>query len=279
MMPELIEYLGNSTTSVAKQGKYRITMNGATPVVEVVIETMDDMRVYPASSAHPELVGMVNKVKQAAGFSPGGAFYINEFQQVIVPATDDSTSDRQVRYYLAGEYRREIILELDGEQFTGRPIDSNGRPLRPHGPWEGKPRPGIGYKLKAGGQDIEFLVQISPGREKIHKLSKIVGNSAARKTAAYVAAVKGTRGGKFYINEHRAMFCPVSENDFSQWKFIGVLDDSLPWFPKWTPDEETSESNKPSVAPARPVHAAMPQTSNDVIRPVPRVFADDPDQI
>jgi hypothetical protein len=219
-MPNLIEYFGNATTSVVRQGKYRISMKSGKPVIEVVIETSDDMRIYPASSSHPRLVSMVNAVKQAAGYGSGGQFYINEYQQVIVPATDS----------------------------LGKPLRSDGSLMQPGESWEGRPRPGIGYKLKAGAQDIEFSVQISQGREKIYRLSKVAGVLAAKKVAALVAQVKGIKGGKFYINEYRAMFCPLNEGDLTDWKYVGTLDVKDPWFPRWEPAELINTT--PSINPS-----------------------------
>jgi hypothetical protein len=233
-MSPLIEYFGNATTSVVRQGKYRISMKTGSPVIEVVIETSDDMRIYPASSSHPRLVSMVNAVKQAAGYGPGGQFYINEHQQVIVPATDN-LDDENVRYYYAGDYDGEIVLCLDGDKFSGKPLRPDGSSMQPGDSWEGRPRPGIGYKLKAGAQDIEYVVQISKGREKIHRLSKQVGPIAAKRTASYIAKVKGTAGGKFFINEHRAMFCPLNEGNLTNWKYVGNLEMEAPWFPRWEP--------------------------------------------
>lgn len=246
MNPTLIPYLWNRSTSVVKQGKYRISMKSGDPVIEVVIETSDDMRIYPATSGHPELVTMVNSVKKAAGFHEGGQFSINEFRQVIVPATN-SLGDGEVGYYYAGEYHQDIVLRLDQEEFSGRPADSSGRMMAPGESWSGRPRPGICYKLKAGAADVEFLVKISPGREKIYRLSKFVGPAPARQTAGKIARVKGHKGGRFFINEYRAIFCPVHEHDFTEWKFIGILEEGDPWFPKWTPEPAC----RPPAAPSR----------------------------
>lgn len=264
---ELIKFLGNRATSVVKQGKYRISNKIGQPVVEVVIETSDDMRIYPSSSAHPELVEMVNRVKREAGLGECGQFYINEYRQVIVPATNDD-GDRSVEYYLAGEYTKDIVLTLDGEEFSGRPIDSAGRLLAPGDSWSGRPRPGIRYKLKAGGADIEFAVKISPGREKIWKLSKVTGPTTAKKTAAKIARVKGNRGGSFFVNEYRAIFCPVRETDFTEWQFVGLLTEEDPWFPKWQPDGSAS-AGKQSAGSISEVAPSPVASERETIQPAP----------
>ncbi len=249
----LTPYLWNRTTSVVRQGKYRVSHRTGQPVVEVVIETADDERIYASTNAHPELVAMVNAVKQEAGFGQGGQFYVNEFRQIIVPATD-GMGDKMVGYYYAGEYTRDIILGLDGLEFSGRPIDEKGQLLTPGDSWSGRPRPGICYKLKAGGADIEFTLEVSPGRERIHRLSRYVGAAAAHRTAAKIAAIKGNRGGRFFVNEFRSLFCPVHESDLTDWKFIGILTEEDPWFPKWDP--QGGEVRPPPLpgagGPARP---------------------------
>ena len=276
MATKLTPYLWNRTTSVAKQGKYRISMKAGDPVIEVIIETSDDMRIYPATTGHPELVEMVNNVKRNAGFHDGGQFSINEFRQVVVPATD-SLGDGEVKYYLAGEYYRDIILALDGEEFSGRPVDANGQSITPGDSWSGRPRPGICYKLKAGAADIEFLVKISPGREKFYRLSKFVGPANARQTAGKIARIKGHRGGRFFINEYRAMFCPVQERDLTDWKFVGTLEGDDSWFPKWAPTEQatkaspgnqTEPSRQPSIVSPPPKHSPpSPQTDENKNEP------------
>ena len=135
-----IPYMWNRTTSVVKQGKYRISMKSREPVVEVLIETADDMRIYPSSKAHPQLVEMVNAVKTAAGLAEGGQFYINEYRQVIVPATN-FLGDDGVDYFYAGEYRSDIILALDGIIDC---VDTRGaawRPPKPSRPPTGSRKP------------------------------------------------------------------------------------------------------------------------------------------
>lgn len=267
---QLTPYLWNHTTSVVKQGKYRISMKTGDPVIEVIIETPDDMRIYPAAKGHPELVTMVNSIKRKAGFHEGGQFSINEFRQVIVPATN-SLGDGEVGYFYAGEYHQDIILRLDGEEFSGRPVDSSGQTLQPGAPWSAKPRPGISYKLKAGAADIEFLVKISAGREKIYRLSKFVGAASARKTAGKIGQIKGQRGGRFFINEYRAMFCPVNEGSFTEWKFIGTLESSDAWFPKWEPATLKKKSQQPLISPLQ----QQPNPSSSSFSPPPSSHDDD----
>ncbi len=251
MSNTLIPFGGNTTTAVVRQGKYRVVHHRGGFAIEVVIETPDDRRAYPTSREHPELVAMVNRIKQAGDGQGGGQFYINEYCQVIVPAGNPVT------YYYAGEYHQQIILALDGEEFSGRPHDEGGNLLAPGNTWSGRPRPGIGYKLKAGGGDIEYTVAIGPGRERIIKLSKIVGQGPARKTARKIAQIKGNLGGRFYVNEYRSIFGPKGDEDGYQYIFIGVLTDQDAWFPKWNPAGNVPATELPSANPP-PVRRTAP---------------------
>ena len=49
----------------------------------------------------------------------------------------------------------------------------------------------------AGGQDVEYTREISPGREKIYLLSTVVGVSEAKRTAGKISQIRGTLGGPF----------------------------------------------------------------------------------
>jgi len=256
----LIPFGGNTTTSVVKQGKYRVVHQRDGFAVEVVIETPDDIRSYPTNREHPQLVEMVNKVKLASEGREGGPFYVNEWHQVIVPVGDP------VKYYYAGEYPNPIVLALDGVEFSGRPHDDAGNLLKPGDPWVGRPRPGLGYVLMAGGADVRYTIQLSPGREKVIRLSKEVGEERARQTARKISLIKGNTGGAFYVNEYRAIFGPQQAEDGYRYVFIGVLSDPDAWFPKWSPEgsappsaPDASGSNPASIgAPAAMVEVGFP---------------------
>jgi hypothetical protein len=66
------------------------------------------------------------------------------------------------------------------------------------------------------------------------QLSKLVGDkSLAKRAAAPIAEVRGYQGGRFYVNEHGAMFAPVDAGDGNGLDYIycGLI---LPkaWFPE-----------------------------------------------
>ena len=241
-----IKFGGNSGASITKQGKYRVSHESDGFSISVVIETPDGIRCYPSTDKHPELAELVNRVKVEIRGSEAGPFFINEWKQVIVPAGNP------VEYYYAGEYHPEIILGLDGEEFSGRPHDNEGNLLKPGDSWTGRPRPGIEYILKAGGADIEYVVQLGPGREKICRLSKIVGIENARRTARKIAIIKGNKGGRFFVNEYGAIFGPKQVASGYDFVFIGILSDLDPWFPKWSPEaSEVSDDKTTQSAPGK----------------------------
>lgn len=244
MSNELIPFGGNTTTSVVKQGKYRVVHHSGGFAVEVVVETSDGERAYPTSREHPQLVEMVNKVKSASNGSDGGPFYINEWQQVVVPVGNP------VKYFYAGEYPHHIVLALDGIEFSGRPHDDSGNLLKPGDPWDGRPRPGIGYKLTADLNDVKYTIELKPGYKKDIRLSKEVGVAVARQMARKIALIKGSKGGSFYVNEYRAIFGPHQKEDGYHYVFIGTLTEQDAWFPKWSPDGSASpHGSGPSPSP------------------------------
>ena len=243
MSSKPIKFGGNSGASITKQGKYRVSHEPDGFSISVVIETPDGIRCYPSTDKHPKLVELVNKVKVEIRGSEAGPFFINEWKQVIVPAGNP------VEYYYAGEYHPEIILGLDGEEFSGRPHDNEGNLLKPGDSWTGRPRPGIEYILKAGGADIEYAVQLGPNREKICRLSKFVGVEDARRIARKIAIIKGNKGGRFFVNEYGAFFGPKQVASGYDFVFIGILSSSDPWFPKWSPEasEESIDKTTPNA--------------------------------
>ena len=211
--------------------KYRIQHFARKLAVTVTMRTDDGDQIYPATHDHPKLVKMVNGVKEEAGLQPGGIFIINEWRQVIVPVSADPENE-SVQYHYAGEYHDDIVLKMEGSQFSGRPFDIKGLPLKPGSAWNG-PRPGLKYKLKAGAGDIEWSRMITPQRERIVKLSDVVGRSAAQATARRIAGVIGhTKGGALYVNEFGAIFGPSGRDDGYSYLYLGQIPEPGSWFNK-----------------------------------------------
>ncbi|MGF9755072.1 hypothetical protein AAII07_07705 [Microvirga sp. 0TCS3.31] len=217
----LTRYWGYSPQRVGKDTKYSVTAAG-----EVKLEYQETTRVrwLLATGNHPELVRMVNSVKTELTSREGGAFYINEFQAVLVP---DGAGQQT---YWAGEY--EETLEFRDGDLRVSPVAAPG--LRAGDPWMG-PRVGIKYVLVAGGDDIRYE-KIDGRRRETVFLSDDVGPSAANRTAKMVATVKGSSGGVFFVNECRELFAPMGPDVSRGYSYIGNLE-GLPWFNPPTKDE------------------------------------------
>jgi hypothetical protein len=224
MMP-FSRFPGNCPRLAPKDAKYAIRWRQGELVVSLIYRLDATERVYLSTDAHPQLVQMVNAVKQAATGESGGVFYINEWRQVIVPVRND------LDYYYVGEYSGELKFAFEGQILSGRPVDRNGNPLRPGDPWEG-PHPGIPYKLRAGGRDIAYEVRIGPDRVQEVRLSLETSPEAAEVVARKIRAIRGELGGRFYVNEWRAMFTPVAEAGDLRYVYAGQLEETDPWFRK-----------------------------------------------
>ena len=68
--------------------------------------------------------------------------------------------------------------------------------------------------LSADGRDFYYEKWISPKRSRKHCLSDYVGEDRARGLAAKLRRVKGSGGGRLYINEFRHLFTALILDDF-----------------------------------------------------------------
>jgi hypothetical protein len=64
-------------------------------------------------------------------------------------------------------------------------------------------------------------------------LSRVIDKGAAQRTAGQVRAIRDHQGGRFYVNEHGAIFTPVGRGDGNGLDYIycGQLD-MTSWFPE-----------------------------------------------
>jgi hypothetical protein len=214
---------GNRPGNVRKSAKYQIRSRAGSHVVAIVYEAAEGERWYPSTDQHPELVKMVNNVKTTHGSAPGGSFYINEYHQVIVPVIGAGQD-----YYLGGEYRRPLRFEFEEKVISGEPVDFEGRPLSPGSVWIG-PHAGIPYTLAAGGNDIYFTFSPRPNVEKKVCLSSQIGREAAREASEPIRSVKGSSGGRFYVNEFLSIFAPINSRYGIDYLYAGQIDLSK-WF-------------------------------------------------
>jgi hypothetical protein len=227
-MPKFPVFGGNCPANVAKDAKYSVHSGPAGPVVALTYNTGDDERWYATTEKHPELVAMVNAVKTSHGSAPNGSFYINEYNQVVVPVVGST------EYYYAGKYKNRLRFEFEGKTLSGEPLDLNGNPISPGNQWTG-PHPGIPYVLAAGGADVYYDCVPRPNVKKRVKLSKTLDPTTAAEVAGMIREHKGYGGGRFYVNEFRSVFAPIQEGYEWQYIYVGELD-----LEKWFPEPKTA---------------------------------------
>lgn len=227
---------GNCPATVNKDAKYHVKHGEHGLAIGIIYETLDDERWYATTDQHPNLVQMVNNVKTSFGDQPNGSFYINEYKQVIVPVISNR------RYYLAGTYDDKLRFQFEGYTLSGEPYNLGGKPLSPGDEWVG-PHPGIPYVLSVRkGMDIKYTVSPRPNVERDVRLTKKIDQIAAEKTIEQVKAFRGYAGGRFYVNEHLAMFTPIQEGYDLRYIYIGQLDLNS-WFPKPNSTRSISEED------------------------------------
>lgn len=228
-------FTGNCPESVCKTAKYHIRRENGIFVVGINYNTQDGEYWTPTTEDHPDLVKMVNDVKYEVNSSPGGAFYINEFRQVIVPADG--------KYYLAGKYAKSLQFKIKNEFnedvfISGKAVDLQGNILSPGDEWYGYLM-GIPYVLAAGGTDIRFEIKLGPNHFRKIPLSKATSVQAAKSLAQRLCRVTGnSQGGRIYINDEREMFKPEIRDGGIVYIYLGKLAAEDPWF-----SQDTFEKN------------------------------------
>lgn len=227
-----VRFQGNCPSNVNRDAKYSVKIGRGEYVVGLFYRSADGEFWYPSNGDHPDLVEMVNNVKISFTGSPGGAFYVNEYRQVLVPVVGEERE-----YYLAGEYDPPLEFEFEGKILSGNAKDLDGKSINPGDVWVG-PHPGIPYVLKAGGKDICYKYWVRPRVEKEVRLSGCIGSKEAEKVALEIARLKGAAGGRFYINEFCQMFTPNTSDSGLNYIYLGKITDLKYWFPKPSSNEE-----------------------------------------
>jgi len=207
-----IPYSGNTTGNVSRDAKYSIRHGGDRDwQIEITYYIGPTEYVRPSTREHPRLVELVNRAKDW----PGGTFYINEFQHVLIRRADN--------LYCVGSYDGLLEFEVSGVVVSAEPPPG----LKPGQEWIG-PHAGRPYVLAANCRDIYYkLMSGSHFREE--RLSLRVGSAAASKLASRLAEVKGPQGGRIYINERKHFFAPVDGSE--DFLYLGSLGNDA-WFPQ-----------------------------------------------
>lgn len=239
-MPSL--YRGVWPRNVSSLAKYAVRFLDKTWKVTVEYEAGEGLRYLAVEGGGSDLPKRINEVKTAAGEAPGGAFYVNEYRHVVVPVRATDGSGVGSHYYCAGKLEGDFRFEFEGRPLSTRPVQADGSPLKPGDRWIG-PRPGIPYVLAAGASDIYYetpaLTDDDPPQVRSNvtrkvQLSRVLPDRAAvaRATRA-VAALRGHAGGRFYVNEHAAIFSPIGSGDGNgiEYVYCGQIDRTA-WFPE-----------------------------------------------
>lgn len=210
-------YPGYVPSNVNKDAKYSVVSGPDGYEVRLIYRLSAREEALLTTKHHDALVEMVNEVKLAANGKEGGAFYINEYLDVLVPTLDNEC-------YFAGTYQEPLAFDFDGQIISPRAPEG----LEPGSPWPG-PHVGIRYTLKAGGRDIGYETQVRPRVTKKVLLSDFHGPGPAAALATRLAEVKGEQGGRIYLNECGEFFTPPSKSG-DPYVYLGSLDDDV-WFP------------------------------------------------
>ncbi len=237
-----ILYKGPWPQNVSKLAKYAVRLVDGTWRITVFYEASAGLRYLAVEGGGEDLVARINALKTQLKAQPGGAFYVNEFRHVLVPVATDDESGTGSCYYYAGRLVEDFSFEYEGKPLLTKPVDGDGNPLKPGVKWVG-PRPGIPYVLAAGGGDIYYETpalseedppRVLPRTTRRVLLSKVLKDKEAVKRAVRpVATVRGHGGGRFYVNEHGAMFTPVRSDEDGGLEYIycGMIERSA-WFPE-----------------------------------------------
>lgn len=116
-------------------------------------ETEDGTATCPAVNceAASQLANAVERAKIMAGGSGGGSFVINEYGQVLVPASDGGG-----RRYLAGRLQGRLLFENPFDEDD--PIDlGECDDLQPGDPWK---LPYVGFPFNLGGRSRIYFYQM-----------------------------------------------------------------------------------------------------------------------
>jgi len=173
------------------------------------------------AAAH--LANAVERAKRKSGGSGGGSFMINEYGQVLVPASDGSG-----RRYLAGELQDQLLFENPFDE--DEPIDLGCCDyLQPGDPWK-LPYVGFPFNLNRRSQIYYYCVDDEGGQS-------IYPRQQDRGLIHALRGIRRTGAVRFIVNPCGVVLtkCPVE----AQWTpeeswqpfYVGRININT-WFPK-----------------------------------------------
>jgi len=235
-------YRGVWPQNVSKLAKYAVRFIDGDWKITVLYEAGEGLQYLAVEGGGANLASLINTLKTALREQPGGAFYVNEYRHVIVPVKGNASSGVGSHYYFAGRLEDDLQFEFEGQPLTTKPTHPDGTALTVGESWVG-PRPGIPYVLAAGGADIYYETPaltdddppaIRPSMTRRVQLSKILKDKDKLAYAIRpIANLRGHKGGRFYVNEHGAIFSPIGAGDGNGIDYIYCGKINLyTWFPE-----------------------------------------------
>ncbi len=208
-------YSGNVPSNTNKDAKYSVVNGSEDWEIRLIFRLSSVEKALITTSSHPELVRLVNEVKQELNGTPGGAFYINEYKHVLVPTQDGC--------WYAGTYRPPLRFFFEGNEISAEASDG----LKAGEIWSG-PRPGTKYTLSADGKDVRYKCETRPNVHTDRKLSAVLGVTRAAKTASKLSRHKHS-GGTIYVNEAFECFGPLAGTEGIEHIYLGKIEPKE-WF-------------------------------------------------
>jgi hypothetical protein len=237
-MIEPVLYRGQWPQNISKTAKYAVRIVDGKWKITVRFDLGEGLLFLAVESGETDIAERVNKIKNALTGQEGGVFYINEYRHLLVPVAQGGSS----HYYFGGIVDCDFKFEFEGKSLTSKPQNLDGTTLTPGDAWVG-PRPAIPYVLAAGGKDIYFespaLTNTTPaelrkGVTRKIQLSKVLkDNKLLTQALQSVCNFKGQQGGRFYVNEHHAIFTPIDKGDGNglTYTYCGQINLNA-WFPE-----------------------------------------------
>src|SRR5690606_13415723 len=103
-----LPYPGHVPSVVKKDAKYSVVHRGQDGMaIRLIYPISHGEKELLTTDTHSQLVKLVNEVKEEYAGVPGGAFYLNEHGDVLVPAGGEC--------YFAGTYDELLEFEFDGD--------------------------------------------------------------------------------------------------------------------------------------------------------------------
>ena len=200
-------YDGNAWLAPGRLRRYRVGLDHAVRAVVLRGGTEQQVQADPVDG----LVEAINRAKRAGRQSDGGSFVVNEHGHVLVPTGQG--------IFFAGILEAPLTFRQGALVLTAEPDG-----LSPGDMWTGL-LAGVRYRLKAGGNDIEY--ERADGR--VVRLSDVVGVAAANTIASGFARVK-RGGGRLYVNEAGTVTSPMQRGHTWVDVYVGRVDPDM-WFP------------------------------------------------